>query len=531
MNIAQILTEQALIRPEAAAIVDRRGGRGRSFSFREMERASARAAALLAGAGLLAGDHVLVLQPMSAELYVALTTLFRVGLVAMFLDPSAGREHIAGCCELAPPRAFIGSAKAQLLCLAVPELRRIPYKFVIGPALPGFIPWGRAERLAPLESIAPACDDTPALVTFTSGSTGRPKAALRTHGFLLAQHRALERTIGLPAGEIELATLPVFALANLAAGLTSLIPDADLRAPGRVDPGPILAQIDAHHPTRAAASPAFFERIAGRCLRDGRQMPSFRQIFTGGAPVFPSLLDKLRSVAPRAEIVAVYGSTEAEPIAEISLDAVRPEDRAAMLAGSGLLAGPPVSVIDLRILRRQWGAPVGPYTEEQFAAECLPSPEPGEIVVSGDHVLSGYLNGEGDAETKFRVEGNIWHRTGDAGCLDREGRLWLLGRCSAVIADAKGTLYPFAVECAAQHQPGVRRAALLSRGGARILAVESMSGATIDTEALRGALAWALLDRVALLKDIPVDKRHNAKVDYPALDRMMSVHDLARSEE
>lgn len=521
MNIAQFLTDQAAIRPDAPAITGVRGGRPVSVTFREVERASARVAALLASCGLKTGDRVLVLQPMSANLYIALVALFRLGLVAMFLDPSAGREHITRCCELAPPQGFIGSAKAQLLCIANPELRRIAHKFVIGLAIPGTIPWARADGMTPEERFEPCDPDTSALVTFTSGSTGRPKGAMRTHGFLLAQHQALERTIGLPAGASELATLPIFALANLAAGLTSVIPDADLRSPGRVDPGPILAQIDAQRPTRMTASPAFLERLADRCVREGRQLGTLRQVFTGGAPVFPRLLDKLQTVAPAAEIVAIYGSTEAEPIAEIALTGIRPEDREGMREGRGLLAGAPVSVIDLRILRSQWGAPVGPYSEQEFAADCAVGCEPGEIVVSGDHVLPGYLNGEGDAETKFRVDGRVWHRTGDAAYLDEQGRLWLLGRCSAVVRDARGDLYPFAVECAAHHMDGVRRAALVSRQGARLLAVETEPGFAATPEELRAALAWAHLDRIVLVKEIPVDKRHNAKVDYTALDKII----------
>jgi acyl-CoA synthetase (AMP-forming)/AMP-acid ligase II len=516
MNIAQILTEQAALRPNAAAIIERR-----AFSFAEMERSSGRAAAMLRSAGLRSGDRVLVLQPMSAELYIALTAIFRLGLVAMFLDPSAGRDHAARCCELAPPAGFIGSAKAQLLCLLNPSLRRIPHKFVIGPALPGAMTWSASAHMEPMVDIAPVSNDTPALITFTSGSTGRPKAAVRTHGFLLAQHRALAATIGLPAGAIELATLPIFALANLAAGLTSVIPDADLRAPGRVDPIPILAQIEAVKPTRVTASPAFLERLADRCERDGRLLSAFRQIFTGGAPVFPRLLDKLRRVAPQAEIVAIYGSTEAEPIAEVALDAIEPRDREAMLGGKGLLAGSPVSVIDLRILRDRWGKPAGPYSEAEFIADCMPVGEPGEIVVSGAHVLAGYLNGEGDAETKIRVDGIVWHRTGDAGYLDDRGRLWLLGRCSAIVNDARGALYPFAVECAAQEVTGARRAALLSRQGERLLAVEPEPGASIDTDAVLGALAWARLDRILPVRQIPLDRRHNAKVDYPALARLL----------
>src|SRR5205807_7301209 len=129
----------------------------------------------------------------------------------------------------------------------------------------------------------------------------------------------------------------------------------------------------------------------------------------------------------------------------------------------------------------------------EFEAECAERSSAGEIVVSGEHVLAGYLDREDDAETKFRVDGRVWHRTGDAGRLDGEGRLWLLGRCSAVVTDAKGTLYPFAVECAAQHQPGIRRAALLSRRGERLLAIEADQGAKIDPGILREALAWAQL--------------------------------------
>jgi acyl-CoA synthetase (AMP-forming)/AMP-acid ligase II len=503
------------------AIIDAARGADRALSFRELERASARLASLLAGEGLRQGDRVVLLQPMSAELYIALVALFRLGLVATFLDPSAGRGHVARCCRIASPRAFIGSVKAHVLALLLPGLRRIPLKIVIGPALPGCLSWSRADRMEPLERFAPCESETPALITFTSGSTGRPKAAMRSHGFLLAQQRALEQTIGLPAGAVELATLPVFALANLAAGVTSLIPDADLRSPGRVDPAPILAQIDAHRPSRVTASPAFLERIADDSLRHERKLLTFEQVFTGGAPVFPVLLDKLRHVAPRAEIIAVYGSTEAEPIAELSHDEISAEDRAAMGAGRGLLAGRPVAVVALRILPDRGGAPIEAMSAADLDAACARESEPGEIIVSGDHVLSGYLDREGDAETKFRVDGKVWHRTGDAGYLDGTGRLWLLGRCAAVVRDAHGTLYPFAVECAAHQLPGVRRSALLSRDGERILAVEAQPGAAIDAGSIRAELAWAQLDRVVLVKEIPVDKRHNAKVDYTALDRLI----------
>ena len=63
---------------------------------------------------------------------------------------------------------------------------------------------------------------------------------------------------------------------------------------------------------------------------------------TGGAPVFPGLRNRIRTTAPSARITAVYGSTEAEPIAGLDVDTLGAEDRAAMVSGGGLRAGRPV---------------------------------------------------------------------------------------------------------------------------------------------------------------------------------------------
>jgi acyl-CoA synthetase (AMP-forming)/AMP-acid ligase II len=362
--------------------------------------------------------------------------------------------------------------------------------------------------------------DHPALITFTSGSTGLPKAAVRNHGFLLEQHRVLERAIHLTPGASDLTTLPVFVLANLASGVTSIIPDADLRQPGVIEAAPVLAQIDRHRPTSVVASPAFLERICATSEALDRSVSGFRYIFTGGAPVFPDHLNRFAAIFPGAEVVAVYGSTEAEPIAHIARQSLTANDMAAMAAGAGLLAGVPVDEIQVRVIVAQWGTPLGNLDNTQFLAMSLPQGKAGEIVVSGGHVLQGYLNGVGDEETKFRVCGTIWHRTGDSGYFDDHGRLWLLGRASAVIDDARGKLPPFAVECAARQIAGVRRSALLGRGSRRILFVELFKGAELDCSAVRQSLSWAHLDEVRLVAEIPLDKRHNAKVDYGRLAKI-----------
>ena len=122
-----------------------------------------------------------------------------------------------------------------------------------------------------------------------------------------------------------------------------------------------------------------------------------------------------------------------------------------MLTGAGLLAGPPVSDISLRILRDCWGKPVGPFTTAEFDAQCCAANEPGEIVVTGDHVLKGYLGGAGDEETKFSAGDTVWRAGGALTYRDMElpqdvcnaGRVLSFGKTSepALAATSKS---PFA---------------------------------------------------------------------------------------
>ena len=519
MTIGDLLTGQARVRPHTLALVDDRGGR--TLTFAQLEQEVGHAAAWWQSQGIGRRQAVLVFVPMSADLYVALLALFRLGAVALFLDPSAGREHIERCCERWAPDALLAISKAHLLRLSSRALRRIPIKVSVGCWVLGARRWPARWRNGSLATNVADPGD-PALVTFTSGSTGAPKAAVRTHRFLLAQYRALAPGIALEAGEVDLATLPVFVLANLAAGATTVIPGVDLRQPGAVDAERVFAQIERRGVTRITASPAFFERLVEYGHAAGRTLPTLRKLYTGGAPVFPRLLEKLREFAPLAQAAAVYGSTEAEPIAHIDVHAMTPDDLTAMRTGRGLLAGVPVEEVSLRILRDRWGTPRGGMDAEAFAAEMMPAGQAGEIVVAGEHVLKGYLGGVGDEETKFRVDGETWHRTGDAGLLDARGRLWLLGRCAARIEDMRGSLYPFGVECVAMTHPEVRRAGMLAHAGKRLLVIEGDADDALQHR-LRAATAWAFVDEVIFVGAMPVDKRHNAKIDYPALRRTLQM--------
>ena len=129
--------------------------------------------------------------------------------------------------------------------------------------------------------------------------------------------------------------------------------------------------------------------------------------------------------------MCVYGSTEAEPIAHLDAMDISEEDHRDMAVGRGLLVGYPVPEVMLRI-------------------------RDNEIQVAGAHVNNRYLDPAHSKKNKIKEGGVIWHRTGDAGTLDDDGRLWLWGRVGSEIEVASGMLFPFAIEVAAQQMAGRR---------------------------------------------------------------------------
>jgi acyl-CoA synthetase (AMP-forming)/AMP-acid ligase II len=523
MNLVNMLAERARQHPARPALVDTRQGRDRVVSFGELMRRVAAGAHTLQQMGLRRGQVILVFQPVSIELYELILSAFHAGLRVMLADPSAGRVFLALCCRRLMPDAYFGGWKAQCLRLTVPGLWRIGMTIGPGRWFPGVRAWRTDAGSAPITGVP---DDEPALFTFTSGSTGAPKAAVRTHGFLLAQHRTLARALDFQDGEVDLVTLPVFVLANLASGLTSVLAATDLAHPGSPDAAAIRSQCDRHGVTRCTASPAFFEGL----LEAPGGMPPLQKVFTGGAPVYPDLLGRLRQVLPNTTVQSVYGSTEAEPIAHCSAHEGNSESEAITRRGGGLCAGLPVPEIQLKVIAGRWGDPLGPLTREDFSKLEVPTGQAGEIVVTGEHVLQGYLDGLGDSESKIRVEGDIWHRTGDAGWLDHSGQLWLLGRGAERLPTfAAGTglptdalSYPFAVECAMREAfPQIRMAAISWQG--RRLLVVGKPGHPQESATIRAKAEAFGIAQIRHLDHLPLDRRHQAKIDYPALRRALEV--------
>lgn len=510
-NVAARLGERAAAHPERLAIVDPRGG----ATFGELHRRVRGLAARLAARGIGAGDSVLVFVPMSTELYVTLLATLHVGATAVFVDAWADRRRLDAAVRAARPHAFVGTPRAHLLRLLSPSVRRIPIHLVASRRLRSL---GTREAAREPDPV-PVEDDTAALVTFTTGSTGAPKAAARSHGFLWAQHRALAAHLRPLEGDVDMPTLPVFVLNNLACGVTSVIPDFDPRRPAEIDPARIHRQLLAEGVTTASGSPAFFQRLAGWCAGTGRRLP-LRALFIGGAPVLPPLARLLVDTVD-GEVGVVYGSSEAEPIAGIGAREMLAamEDR----AGEGICVGRPVPELALRLIRPGDGAVE--LGEDGWLPHDVEPGEVGEIVVTGEHVLQRYLDDQASERlNKVRDGARVWHRTGDAGWMDDERRLWLMGGVRERVVRDGRTWWPAAAEVRALRIPDVRHAAYLAVGGRAVLCVETEGGRLGEDgrAALVAELGEIPADVIRGMQHIPRDPRHASKTDVPRLRELLA---------
>ncbi|MFT5434296.1 MAG: acyl-coenzyme A synthetase/AMP-(fatty) acid ligase, partial [Myxococcota bacterium] len=216
MNLSQLLEDHAETRGAVTAIIE-----GTSqLTFAELRDRARAMSEHLRTLGLSPGSKAVVFVPMSIDLYVVLLGLWHLGAVPVFVDPAMGRPQIEAAITLAEPDLFIAIRKAHWFRLISSPIRKIPRHLVSGSR--------RLSRALDAADVSrePAVLDSeaPGLLTFTSGTTGAPKGNLRSHGFLLAQHRALHEVLALGPSDVDMPALPIFLLNTLASGTTAVIP-------------------------------------------------------------------------------------------------------------------------------------------------------------------------------------------------------------------------------------------------------------------------------------------------------------------
>ena len=505
-----------------------------SLSFAELDAEVSAWKVRLAVAGIARGDRTLLLVRQGLPLIASAFALFRLGAVPVVIDPGMGLKNFLACVARSRPTALVGIPFAQILSrLFRPSFRTVRTRVTASGSLTARRSSGSeiVNRKSEIVNSSPA---ELAAVLFTSGSTGAPKGVCYEHGMFAAQVRLIRETYAIEPGEIDLPLLPIFALFNPALGMTTIVPEIDPRRPAEVDPAKIVRAIRQENVTNSFGSPTLWRKIGEHCVAEKITLPSLRRVLCAGAPVPAALWKSSSAFLPRGQLHSPYGATEALPVASVSSREIDPTTT------RGACVGRPISGIDVRIIAVIDG-PVAALADTRE----LPRGEIGEMIVRGPVVTQSYdalpaataAAKISDASVVLRSAaqpsaldaplsgtGAVWHRMGDCGYLDADGRLWFVGRKVERVETQQGTLHTEPCEQVFRCHPRVTRCALVGlgeRGRQRpALIVEAVvkdsAAARVFARELRVlALAHAHTTPVKIFyfhPKFPVDVRHNAKI-------------------
>ncbi len=524
MNIAQALTQQATTQPDGVALIipqkrTRRGWKDVRYSYRELDALSTRLAAGLAAEGVSPGTRVAFMVPPSLEFFALFFALFKAGAIPVLVDPGIGIKPLKTCLGEARPEVFLGVSKAHIARLVLGWGRASVQRLItVGPRLL----WGGARykdlAVAATDSWrAPEVQpDDPAAILFTSGSTGIPKGVVYRQRHFAAQVDLVRDSYRIKPGEVDLPTFPPFALFDPALGMTTVIPPMDFTRPARVDPAMLVSLIKEYSVTNLFGSPALMNTLTRHLEAEKIRLPGLKRVLSAGAPVHAKVIERIhRALGEHADIHTPYGATECLPVATISGRELSGGLSAGNRAGKGICVGKPLAANEVRVIAIS-DRPID-LAEQAVDVE---DGQIGEICVWGPTVTDTYWERERQTRAAKMTDekGRIWHRMGDLGWRDGEGRLWFCGRKSERVRTASGELYTECVEGPVNALDGVYRSALVGLGepGQQIPAVviEAEPGADRAriTPQVREIVQRFGIERIEYSKGFPVDIRHNAKI-------------------
>ncbi len=404
--------------------------------------------------GIGRGQVVMICLPNIPEAVYSLYALNSLGAVACFTHPLSSQAELKGYLESADAVAIVtlyslkeklesaiqgekkpfiiltsGDCELSLfmkMCFSLSSaLRR--KKALKGEKL---LPFSRllkyGEALNTEERGEPS--DT-AVMLFSGGTTGKSKAVLLSNLNMNASASAMIRACGVKLwGKSILAAMPIFHGFGLCVGVhTPILGGASSILIPRIRNKSLAKIILKDKPCFLAGVPTFFETLRRNPYLKKADLSYLLGVFSGGDTLSLELREAfeefLRSHNCSLEIREGYGCTEC--VAAVSLEPYKNTKKHSL--------GLALSSVTLKICE--------PDTSEKLKAY-----EVGEICVSGDVVMKGYLEDEEDRVLKVHSDERIWLHTGDLGYLDEEGYLYFSGRRKRVILSGGYNIYPEKLE-------------------------------------------------------------------------------------
>jgi acyl-CoA synthetase (AMP-forming)/AMP-acid ligase II len=461
---------------DAEALVD--GDLRLSFSELESEALRVTGAALAAGIG--PGDRVALWAPNMAEWVLAALGLLGAGAVLVplntrFKGPEAAYVLKRSAAKaLFTVRGFLGIDYPALLEEEdIPDLERIVLLrddtgTLSEPTGTDEVPiFGWHEFMAGADGVVEGegvvvghrTDDHEVMaawravqpgdlsdIIFTSGTTGQPKGAMTTHAQTIRTFATWAAIVGLAEGDRYLIVNPFFHTFGYKAGIIACLLTGATIVPEPVfDVDRVLERVAEERITMLPGPPTLYQSILDHPRRSGYDLSSLRLAVTGAAAVPVELILRMRSELTFATVLTAYGLTEATGVVTMCRQGDDPD-----------------------VISHTSGRAI-PDTEVRIVNDDgteVPTGEPGEIVVRGYTVVSGYFK---DPEaTAEAIDSDGWLHTGDIGVMDGAGNVDITDRKKDMFIVGGFNAYPAEIEGALLRHPGVSQVAVVGVPDARM---------------------------------------------------------------
>lgn len=457
-----------------------------TLTYADIDRLSDRLAGHFAQKSVGRGDRVAIVLQNVPQFVIASVAAWKVGAIVVSLNPMYRTPELRKLFKDCEPKAVI--------CHGDQWDNVFPATDSVDPAL---VLWTDASefqtrndsRVLPAHSAAPQshalmtvlAGDAPAppapvltaddigLLLYTSGTTGVPKGAMLTHRNLVANALVCRDHFELNGASRIFGVAPLFHITGFEIQMiAAFVAGGAMVLTYRFQPQVALDAFLEWQPTFIVGAITAFIALMNQLSATSRHFESFIHIYSGGAPIAPSVIDAFAERFGRA-IRSSYGMTELTAASHLAPNVGRiPVD-----PQSGALSiGKPTPGVDVIVVNDE-RRPLGPR-------------EHGEVVVRGPGVMAGYWRKPVETD---EVLTNGWLHSGDIGFFDDDGWFYLVDRKKDMISASGFKVWPREVEDVIYAFPGVREAAVVGaadsyRGETVVAFVSAQPGAVIDAVAL-----------------------------------------------
>ena len=436
------------------------------YSWRDLDRATAMMANLLASLKLPAGSRIAVQVEKSVEALMLYLATLRAGYVFLPLNTAYQSSEI---------EYFIGNAEPAVVVCAAKNfgwVSKIAFKagtqhvFTLGDDRTGSL-LERAVHCSDRHTVVQRSASDLAAILYTSGTTGRSKGAMLSHGNLLSNAVMLKDYWGWQQGDVLMHVLPIFHVHGLFVAVHgALLNGSKMIWMARFDPRRVLEKLP--QATVFMGVPTLYVRLLAEPGLNREVARNMRLFIAGSAPLLIETFNEWISRTGHT-ILERYGMSETVMLTSNPYTAdPRYANQSERRGGT---VGFPLPGVSLRVQNED--------------GETLAVGTVGGIQVKGPNVFAGYWQMPQKTQEEFTPDG--YFRTGDVGLVDREGYISIVGRSKDLIISGGYNVYPAEIESVINTLPGVAESAVVGVpdadfGEVGVAIVIARTGAVLDPE-------------------------------------------------